>query len=117
MVNLQNFTTSEDLTPFIDDLTLCIAFHIPNDSSPENIIIKLDHVISRIFGRSQTLDNISGNENNHEVIYKVHKPLMNSFSENREFFNKLDELFNLTHDIFPHFTQLHHTKKNKEEIE
>lgn len=110
MANLQNFTSS-------DDLNIFIAFHIPNEVDPELVQVKLEHMMEKTFLDAQSKELVSGNDNDHEVIYKIQKPLLLSDKENNKFFENLKSLFSKTSDMSPHFTQIDNSQDNSIDTE
>lgn len=89
----------------VDGLNLHIVFHLSGGAGMKAEQERLSSLFRREFGDVQ--DCVFYSEDFKESIFKVQRPIFVQDEENRLFFEKLANLFEVTADLRPHFTQFH----------
>jgi hypothetical protein len=90
-----------------DDLNVFVAFHVPADQAVATAIVKLDRMLTKVFGDTQVRETTSPEGlAHHEVIYRVQKPAVVAEESLQDFFEGLSMVFTTFKDMHPHFTQI-----------
>lgn len=87
---------------------LYIAFHLKNSGNTAVAAGELTSLVYKHFAedRVEALDLDLSRDL--EAIFRVSKPVLDTQEENLAFFQALKELFEVTEDYSPHFTQLYY---------
>ena len=86
------------------DLSIHIAFHIQEDVKASSESARLIKQVSSIFQDALESTTEIVTNDSREIVTKIRRPLMSSNEDEREFFEKVLHLFELTHAKKPHFT-------------
>lgn len=87
-------------------MNVYLAFHVNEDLDANKATEALKKSMREVFGAQQSLEFSSEERMKREFVYKVQQPLIISDLAIKDFFEKLQEIFNLNHALNPHFTQV-----------
>jgi len=87
--------------------SLFIAFHLKNSVNSAVEGGKLTELVYGLFPEDRVEAVDLDLSKDHEAIFKLNKPILDSAEENLDFFISLRKLFEETEDYHPHFTQLY----------
>lgn len=89
-----------------DNINIHVAFQVSSETSPAIADVRLRAIIKELFEESDFQQEfMSQNESGGEIIYQFQAPLLFSDTNNKDFFEKLDKIFEVADDMEPHFTQ------------
>lgn len=95
--------TKKNTIKRIADLNVYVVFHLQNNDTFNSDLVRLESTISEIFSDGQQL--VYQSKEEMEAIFRIPKPITDDKEELKSFFLDLQEMFNITFTLSPHFTQ------------
>lgn len=89
-------------------LAVFIAFHIVEDVKASGESARILSTASELFGDQSEKAHELATMDSREIVIKIRRPVMDSKSDEKAFFEKLQELLLVTSSHSPHFTQVSH---------
>jgi len=85
---------------------LYIAFHLKNSVNASADAARIGVLLNDIFGKDQ-VETVDLDVQDKEIVYRVNKPILADSKGQKEFFQRLQNLFSASEDYHPHFTQIY----------
>jgi len=89
-------------------LAVFVAFHINEDVKASGESARILSAIGDVFGDKSGKAHELTTMDSREIVVKLQRPVMDSLADEREFFQKIWQLFTITASHSPHFTQVSH---------
>lgn len=89
-------------------LAVYVAFHINEDVRASGESARILNTVTEIFGDSSGKAHEVATMDSREIVVKLQRPVMDSDSEEKAFFEKLSRLFAVCSIHNPHFTPVSH---------
>lgn len=89
-------------------LSVFVAFHINEDVKASGESARILSAVSDLFGDQSEKAHELATMDSREIVIKIRRPVMDSTQDEKEFFEKLSQLFIVTASHSPHFTHVSH---------